>query len=135
MPAADAGTFAWDDLAERRQVATQGVGIFVVDFAHVDLTEVTRARNFLGVARRVHRRVKSVDRKDNERLRGMNVKNEIKREYLRCGFLDHRRLCPNHRHLEQQRSRSMKLLGWKATKEMTLSGLLVRRLASHHDPT
>ena len=101
MPAADAGTLAWDDLAEGGQVATQGVGIFVVDFAHVDLTEVTRARDFLGVARRVHRKVKSVDRKNNRRLRGMNVRNKIKTEYLRCEFLDHRPLYPIHHHLAE----------------------------------
>ncbi len=44
VPGTDAGTLAGDDLAERGQVAAQGVGILVVNFRGIDLAEVAGAR-------------------------------------------------------------------------------------------
>lgn len=50
MPGADTGALAWDDLAEGRKIAAQGVGILVVDFTDVHLAEVARANDFFCVA-------------------------------------------------------------------------------------
>lgn len=103
MPAADAGALARDDLAEGGQVATKGVGILVVNVTHVDLTEVTGANGFLSVLWVWHKDKYEKRRRGRttELLRGMNVRNEIKREYLRCEFLDHRHLCPS-RHQQER---------------------------------
>ena len=46
VPDTDAGTLASHDLAEGRQVAAQGVGVFVVDGLSVHLAEVTTTFGF-----------------------------------------------------------------------------------------
>lgn len=52
VPGADARTLARNDLAEGGQVATQGIGVLVVNFGSIDLAEVASA-HFLKLGRLV----------------------------------------------------------------------------------
>ncbi len=84
MPAAHTGTLAWHDLSERGKVAAQGIGIFVVDFADVDLAKVALVNHFL-CTRWLHRILKSLGQLYSQRLDGMN--NSLKRNVFDTDFL------------------------------------------------
>ncbi len=89
VPTTHTGTLARDDLAERGQVAAQGVGVFVVHFGGVDLAEVAGAHfcelGILLVHRVVHDESKQLVRVRDEMSNETN--NRLKWNVFNADFL------------------------------------------------
>lgn len=89
MPTTDAGTLARHDLAERGQVAAQGVGVLIVHFGGIDLAEVAGAHfcelGILLIHRDVHDESKQRERVRDEMSNETN--NRLKGNVFDADFL------------------------------------------------